>query len=43
MKKLDRFDSRAEALNYIRENVIGIRTPGDAERYLIDHIPKESY
>ena len=40
IKGLDHFQTKAEALAFIRENVTGC---ADAERYLREHIPKESY
>lgn len=40
IKGLDRFKTKAEALAFIRKNITGC---ADAERYLREHIPKESY
>lgn len=40
IKGLDRFKTKAEALIFVRENVHGCIS---AERYLQEHVPKESY
>lgn len=40
IKGLDRFQTKAEALIFVRENVQGCIS---AERYLQEHVPKESY
>lgn len=40
IKGLDRFQTKAEALIFVRENVHGCIS---AERYLQEHVPKESY
>lgn len=41
--KLDQFQSKAEAIAYIRANVYGCASGKFAEKYLIQHLPKESY
>ena len=41
--KLDQFQSKEEAIAYIRENIDGCNTAVWAEKYLIQHLPKESY
>lgn len=43
MKRLDRFQSKQEAISYIQENVYGCASKKFAEKYLLDHLPKESY
>ena len=43
MKKLDQFQNKAEAIAYIRENVYGCAGTVHAEKYLLQHLPKESY
>lgn len=40
IKGLDRFQTKAEVLIFVRENVHGCIS---AERYLQEHVPKESY
>ena len=41
--KLDQFQTKEEAIAYIRKNVDGCNTALWAEKYLIQHLPKESY
>lgn len=43
MKRLDQFETKAEAIQYIKENVYGCATTKFAEQYLTQHLPKESY
>lgn len=43
MRRLDQFNSMADALAYIRENVYGCADTKHAEKYLREHLPKESY
>ena len=43
MRRLDQFDSMADALVYIRENVYGCADVKHAEKYLREHLPRESY
>lgn len=42
MKRLDQFETKAEAIQYIKDNVYGCATTKCAEKYLQDHVPKES-
>ena len=41
--RLDHFQSKAEAIAYIRENVYGCSQYKFAEMYLQEHLPRESY
>ena len=41
--KLDQFQSKAEAIAWIRENVYGCAGAVHAEKYLLQKLPKESY
>ena len=43
MKRLDQFQTKAEAIAYIQENVYGCAGVKHAEKYLQDHLPRESY
>lgn len=43
MKRLDSFQTKAEAIAYIRENVAGCAGAKEAQKYFIDHLPRESY
>lgn len=43
MRRLDSFQTKAEAIAYIRENVYGCATATEAEKYFREHLPKESY
>lgn len=43
MKKLDSFQTKEEALDYIQENVYGCAQRNLAEKYLREKLPKESY
>lgn len=43
MKRLDQFETKAEAIQYIKDNVYGCATTKFAEQYLTQHLPKESY
>lgn len=43
MKRLDQFETKAEAIQYIKDNVYGCDTTKFAEQYLTQHLPKESY
>lgn len=43
MKRLDQFETKAEAIQYIKNNVYGCATAKFAEQYLTQHLPKESY
>ena len=43
MKKLDQFQSKAEAIAYIQKNVYGCAGSIHAEKYLREHLPRESY
>lgn len=40
--RLDGFGTKAEAIKYVQENIKGCDTAKDAEKYLRDHLPKES-
>ena len=41
--RLDQFQTKDEAIAYIKENVYGCADVKHAEKYLRDHLPKESY
>lgn len=41
--KLDQFQTKAEAIAYIQKNVYGCAAAKHAEKYLREHLPKESY
>ena len=41
--RLDHFQSKAEAIAYIRENVYGCAEYKHAEMYLKEHLPRESH
>lgn len=41
--RFDHFQSKAEAIAYIRENVYGCADYKHAEAYLQEHLPRESY
>ena len=41
--RLDTFQSKDEAIAYIQENVYGCAARKHAEKYLHEHLPKESY
>lgn len=41
--RLDIFQSKAEAIAYIQKNVYGCAGATHAEKYLREHLPKESY
>lgn len=43
VKQLDKFQSKAEAIAYIQENVYGCASKKHAEKYLLERLPKESY
>lgn len=43
MKRLDQFQTKAEAIAYIQENVYGCAGVKQAEKYLREHLPRESY
>lgn len=43
MKRLDSFQTKEEAIAYIRENVYGCSQYNQAVKYLHDKLPKESY
>lgn len=43
MKKLDSFQTKEEALAYIQENVYGCAQRTQAEKYLREKLPRESY
>lgn len=42
MKRLDQFETKAEAIQYIKDNVYGCATTKCAEKYLQENVPKES-
>lgn len=41
--KLDQFPTKEEAIAYIQKNVYGCASRHHAEKYLREHLPKESY
>lgn len=43
MQRLDSFQTKAEAIAYIQENVYGCAAAKHAEKYLLEHLPRESY
>ena len=43
MKRLDSFQTKAEAIAYIGENVYGCASAKEAEKYLHERLPRESY
>ena len=43
MRRLDQFPDKAAAIQYIRDNVYGCAAAKHAEKYLLEHLPKESY
>ena len=43
VNKMDKFKTKADAIAYIQENVDGCADSKRAQKYLIDHIPKENY
>ena len=43
MKRLDSFQTKEEAIAYIRKNVYGCLQREQAEKYLRENLPRESY
>ena len=43
LKGADQFQTKEEAISYIRENVYGCANVKHAEKYLRENLPKESY
>lgn len=43
LKRLDSFQTKEEAIAYIQENVYGCAQRNQAEKYLREKLPKESY